>query len=88
MRVAVIHGGTSTEHDVSLASGAGIADVANLVPVGAIYQSATAPPGQAWTAGSVAAGIATLALARVSLRRCDGELRRWYERHHGSKVID
>jgi len=73
---------------VFLAYQSGWSDVANLLPVGAIYQSATAPPGLAWMAGSLAAGIATLALARGSLRRCDGELRRWYELHHGSKVID
>jgi hypothetical protein len=29
-----------------------------------------------------------LMLTRFALARCDAELRLWYDRHHGMKVID
>ena len=41
----------------------------------------------AWLLGPVAVSAVTLAVARHSLARCDAELRRWYDRHHGAKVI-
>jgi hypothetical protein len=34
----------------------------------------------------LAVGGAALLTARRSLLQCDAELRRWYDRHHGSRV--
>ncbi len=40
-----------------------------------------------WSAGPVATALLTLFVARRALRSCDSELRRWYELHHGRKVM-
>ena len=58
-----------------------------LTPPGLVY-SANAPAGSlAWLVGPALLAGLTLAIARQSLRRCDAELRRWYDRHHGRKVM-
>lgn len=41
-----------------------------------------------WLPGPILAGVLALTVARRSLAQCDTELRRWYERYHGQKVID
>jgi hypothetical protein len=62
--------------------------LAALVPPGAIYSAGSAPVSFSWIVGPVLCGVATLVLARFAQARCDAELRRWYDQHHGSKVMD
>jgi hypothetical protein len=37
--------------------------------------------------GPLILAAGTLAAARSTLRRCDAELRRWYDAHQGRKVM-
>jgi hypothetical protein len=37
--------------------------------------------------GPVLVTAVTLVVARRSLGNCDAELRNWYDRHHGHKVM-
>ena len=59
----------------------------DLLPPGTVYSAATASLSWAWLAGPVLVAAAALAVARRSLGRCDAELRRWYDRHSGRKVM-
>jgi hypothetical protein len=59
----------------------------DLLPPGAIYSAGTASLSPAWLLGPILIAAATLFVARRSLGRCDAELRRWYDRHCGRKVI-
>jgi hypothetical protein len=66
------------------------------VALGRVGGSSWLPPGMVFAAsagelpilGALLAGVVTLAVARRSLARCDGQLREWYDRHHGSKVVN
>jgi hypothetical protein len=59
---------------------------AGWLPPGMVYGAG--PAGSwAWLVGPVAVATTTLAVARRSLARCDAELRRWYDRHHGARVM-
>ena len=62
--------------------------LAALLPPGGVYVALARPTGLAWAAGPVLLGGVTLALARTALRRCDGDLRRWYDRNQGSKALE
>jgi hypothetical protein len=58
-----------------------------LTPPGLVY-SAHAPAGSlSWLLGPVLLAGFTLVLARGSLRDGDAQLRRWYDHHHGQKVM-
>ena len=70
------------------ATRSGLPALASLVPPGAVYYPAVAQPGTTWMSGPLLAGVAALALAQVSFSRCDRELRNWYDRHHGRKIVD
>jgi hypothetical protein len=59
-----------------------------LVPPGSVFQAAARAPTPIWVVGPLLSGIGTLLLARHSLKHCDRDLRRWYELHHGQKVLD
>jgi hypothetical protein len=59
----------------------------DLLPPGAIYRAGRASLSAAWLLGPVAIATLTLLVARHSLRLCDAELRRWYDRHSGRKVM-
>jgi hypothetical protein len=59
-----------------------------LVPPGSVYQLGAGLAGASGLAGPVLAAALTLVLARSSLARCEDDLRRWYDRHHGQKVVD
>ncbi len=59
----------------------------SLLPPGAVYRAGTAAPTVVWLLGPVLIAGATLLAARRSLLQCDAELRRWYDRNHGSKVL-
>jgi len=61
---------------------------AAVLPPGSVYAAAVGRTSLAWLPGALAAGVATLLLARAALARCDAELRRWYAGHHGGQVLD
>ncbi|MCC6418798.1 MAG: hypothetical protein IT429_11235 [Gemmataceae bacterium] len=67
---------------------AGWPALAALVPPGSVYQPAVAGNSSAWLPGPLLAATLALVAARFALVRCDAELRLWYDRHHGQKVID
>jgi hypothetical protein len=67
---------------------AGWPGVAALLPPGSVHSLGTSEPTISRLAGPILAAAATLLLARHGLAYCDRELRRWYELHHGKKVID
>jgi hypothetical protein len=62
--------------------------VAGLVPPGSVYALGSSQLTPARLLGPALAGLATLAVARLALARCEGELRLWYDRHHGQRVLD
>jgi hypothetical protein len=62
--------------------------VATLLPPGSVYAPTAGLPPWTWIAGPLLAVTAALAVARSSLRDCDRQLRLWYERHHGRKVLE
>ncbi len=61
--------------------------LAALAPPVGVYGAAAGLPALAWLPGSLLAAVVALVVARVARQRCDDELRRWYELHHGSKVV-
>lgn len=61
--------------------------LAALVPAGAVYEAGRSLSGLIWLPGAVLAAAVALVLARRALTTCDRELRRWYEQHHGRKVM-
>jgi hypothetical protein len=60
--------------------------VGSWLPPGAVYSAASGGLSWAWLAGPCVIAAFALLTARRSLLQCDSELRRWYDRHHGSKV--
>jgi hypothetical protein len=59
-----------------------------LLPPGGVYAPIAGSSPAAWLAGALLAGVVALAISQVALRSCDRELRAWYDRHQGRKVID
>jgi hypothetical protein len=66
---------------------AGWTELAALLPPGSVYYASAGGP-SLWAVGAILAGAATLCIARRALSRCDGELRSWYDRNHGSKIAE
>lgn len=62
--------------------------LAVLLPPGSVYFGSTATTDLWWMIGPLCAGVITLLLARRSLDQCDGELRAWYDQHHGLTAGD
>jgi hypothetical protein len=58
-----------------------------LLPPASVYTAAAGAPGLLWAVGPILAAILALAIGRVALARCVPELRRWYEQHHGRKLL-
>jgi hypothetical protein len=65
---------------------AGVPALGDLLPPGSVYRAASGGLSAAGLAGSVLAAGLGVAAAGRSLRDGDAELRRWYDRHCGSKV--
>ncbi|HLJ96280.1 MAG TPA: hypothetical protein VKU02_24110 [Gemmataceae bacterium] len=61
--------------------------LAGFLPPGAVHHAATLSPDAAWI-GAVGSALVALWMARICLGRCDGELHRWYEKHHGKMVLE
>jgi hypothetical protein len=62
--------------------------LASLMPPGAVYLAMTEPPGLTWACGPLLIGGYSLRLLRRSLASCDAQLRAWYDRNHGAKLLD
>jgi hypothetical protein len=60
--------------------------LAALVPPGSVYQPTTTMPAASWLPGPLLAGAITLLVGRRTLRRCDANLRQWYDQHQGRKI--
>jgi hypothetical protein len=56
-----------------------------MLPPGSVYLPTTDLPVAAWLPGPLLAGAITLWVGRRTLRRCDADLRQWYDQHHGRK---
>jgi hypothetical protein len=67
---------------------AGWPALAAVLPPGSIHAPAAGAPAAAWLPGPLLAGFAALFVTRFSLARCDHELRAWYDRHHGARVLE
>jgi hypothetical protein len=63
-------------------------ELAVVLPPGSVYGPAAGAPVYQWLAGPILGGLIALAYTRMALARCDAELRRWYDLHHGQKVMD
>jgi hypothetical protein len=66
----------------------GVPALAALVPPGSVYQPVASLAALSWLPGPALAGALTLVLARTALVRCEDNLRRWYDLHHGQRVVD
>jgi len=73
---------------VGVAYQAGWPMLAALLPPGSVYHPGVGEPAASWLPGPLLGAAAALGLARFSLARCDRELRNWYDRHQGQKVVD
>jgi hypothetical protein len=58
-----------------------------LAPPGLVYSAHIPAVSPAWLLSPVLLAALTLVVSRRSLRDCDAQLRRWYDRHHGQKVM-
>jgi hypothetical protein len=71
-----------------LAYRAGWPTLAALAPPGSIYHPTTPQAAASWLPGPLLGAAVALGFARWSFLRCDRELRDWYDRHHGRRVVD
>src|SRR5439155_2763125 len=62
--------------------------LAGLLPPGAVHHAAATGTPIAWLAGALGSAVLMLLLTRISLGRCEQDLRRWYAHHHGKMVLD
>jgi hypothetical protein len=58
-----------------------------VLPPGIVYTAGSATGSLLWLLGPLLVAGLTLVIGRHALRSCDGDLRRWYDQHHGSKVM-
>jgi hypothetical protein len=65
----------------------GWGDIAAWLPPGNVYQPAAHAPLAGWLGGTIAAGLCCLFVSRRAMAHCQGDLRRWYDRHHGQRVL-
>ncbi len=66
---------------------AGLPLLAGWLPPGMVYRAGVGPFALAWLVGPLVVTALTLWIARTALAECDARLRRWYDLHHGSKVM-
>jgi hypothetical protein len=59
-----------------------------LLPPGNVYTTATGTSLVQWLLGTVVAATLAVLVAASALTNCTGQLRGWYELHHGRKVLD
>jgi hypothetical protein len=63
----------------------GVPRLAALVPPGAVYAALTGPPTIDWLPGPLLVGLATMWMMRRVVGRCEGRLRAWFDRNHGTQ---
>jgi hypothetical protein len=59
-----------------------------LTPPGSVYLPTHAALARGWMFGPILAAATALLVARWSLTRCEGQLRRWYDLNHGAKGLE
>ena len=59
-----------------------------ILPPASVFAPAAEDAILPWAGGVLLAGGIALAVGRRALERCDAELRHWYDRHHGARVLD
>jgi hypothetical protein len=64
-----------------------LAGLTSVLPPGSVYAAAARTPGPVWCLGPIVTAGLALVVGRLALARCEPELRRWYECHHGRKVM-
>jgi hypothetical protein len=62
--------------------------LSSLLPVGAVYEAATAQPNWLWLTGPLLTAAITLIVSRRAQRNCDRELRAWFDHNQGLKLLD
>jgi hypothetical protein len=62
--------------------------LAALTPPGSVCYAMIGGPGWLWAVGPAIYGTVAVALGRSALRRCDRDLRAWYDRNSGLKLVD
>jgi hypothetical protein len=62
--------------------------LAALVPPGAVHLPGADAAAAAWLPGPALGAVLAVGVARFSRAHCERELHRWYDQHHGKKVID
>jgi hypothetical protein len=65
----------------------GWVSVAQLLPPGSLF-GVSGTPGGLWWVGAVLAALATVVATRLALATCDEQLRRWYDKHTGTGVVN
>ncbi len=58
-----------------------------ILPPGSVYAAAARGTSLLWSLGPILTAAVVLAVGRLALARCVPELRRWYELHHGRKLM-
>jgi hypothetical protein len=66
----------------------GLPILSSLIPVGAVYQALTGSPSWQWLPGPLLTASITLVIAHSARAHCDRELRLWYDKNQGVKVLD
>ena len=61
--------------------------LAALTPPGCVYSASVGAGAPAWLLGSMLVGVLALFIARQAQARADRDLRDWYARSHGQKVM-
>jgi hypothetical protein len=61
--------------------------LAGLLPPGFVYTASVSPFALQEAVGPLLLAAATLLVARHTMTHCDTQLRRWYDAHHGHKVM-
>ena len=62
--------------------------LAALLPPGAVYLALADSPSLRWLPGPILVGILALLIGRNAQKKCDRELRLWFDRNQGRKVLD
>jgi hypothetical protein len=66
----------------------GMIFLTGLLPPGSVYLPTRAALAWGWMFGPMLAAALTLVMARWSLARCEGHLRRWYDLNQGAKGLE
>jgi hypothetical protein len=64
-----------------------VSGLAVLTPPGSVYYAGARPITWLAVVGAALFAVVTLGITRHALAHCDRDLRKWYDRHHGSKVM-